>query len=177
LHHDKRVFSVMVVAHGSTERATLAFQNVNTEKNALKNPEYLARAANRHRQKKRPAEPLDFDFEINEDHLPRGFLQSDLKVDGWRHLVFATENMLSLLKISKTWYVDGTFKVLKAPFTQLFSIHSFVRSGNCTKQVPLAFILMSGKCKRDYRKVLKAIKCLAKDRKLDFEQALWRALP
>jgi hypothetical protein len=41
---------------------------------ALKNPEYLARAANRHRQKKRPAEPLDLDFEINEDHLPTGFL-------------------------------------------------------------------------------------------------------
>lgn len=89
---------------------------------------------------------------------------------------------LSGIKISKTWYVHGTFKVLKAPFTQLFSIHSFVRSGNCTKQVPLAFILMSGKCKRDYRKVLKAIKRLTKDRKLekdrnlDFKQALWRAL-
>ena len=41
LHHGKRVFSVMVVAHGSTERATLAFQNVNTEKNALKNPDTL----------------------------------------------------------------------------------------------------------------------------------------
>ena len=84
---------------------------------ALKNPEYLARAANWHRQKKRPAEPLDLDFEINGDHLPAGFLQSDLKVDGRRHLVFATKNMLSLLKRSKTWYVDGTFKVVKAPFT------------------------------------------------------------
>ncbi len=42
---------------------------------ALKKLEY-------HRQKKRPAEPLDLDFKINEDHLPTGFLQSDLKVDG-----------------------------------------------------------------------------------------------
>jgi hypothetical protein len=41
---------------------------------------------------------------------------------------------------------------------------------------------MSGKRKRDYRKVLKAIKRLTKERKLekfvlDFEQALWRAIP
>ena len=95
--------------------------------------------------------------------------------------MFATENMLSLLKRSKTWYVDGTFKVVKAPFTQLFSIHSFVRSGDCTKQVPLASVLMSEKRKRDYRKALKAIKRLTKERKLekfvlDFEQALWRAI-
>ena len=64
---------------------------------ALKNPEYLARAANRHRQKKRPAEPLDLDFEINGDHLPAGFLQSDLKVNRRRHLVLATKNMLRWL--------------------------------------------------------------------------------
>ena len=119
---------------------------------ALKNPEFLARAANRYRQKKRPVEPKSLEFDINEDHIPEDFLKSDVVVDGWRHLLkrsktwyVATENMLHLLKRSKTWYVDGTFKVVKAPFTQLFSIHSFVRSGECTKQVPLAFILMSGK--------------------------------
>ena len=149
---------------------------------ALKNPEFLARAANRYRrQKKRPVEPKSLDFDINEDHIPENFLKSDVVVDGRRHLLFATENMLHLLKKSKTWYVDGTTKVVKAPFTQLFSIHSFVRSGECTKQVPLAFILMSGKRKRDYRNVLKVIKALTRDRKLvkfvlDFESALWRAI-
>ena len=149
---------------------------------ALKNPEFLARAANRYRrQKKRPVEPKSLDFDINEDHIPENFLKSDVVVDGRRHLLFATENMLHLLKKSKTWYVHGTTKVVKAPFTQLFSIHSFVRSGECTKQVPLAFILMSGKRKRDYRNVLKVIKALTRDRKLvkfvlDFESALWRAI-
>ncbi len=125
---------------------------------ALRNPEYLARAANRHRQKKRPAEPTSLDFDLSEDHIPEDFLKADVKVDGRRHLMFATENMVSLLKRSKTWYVDGTSKVVKAPFTQLFTIHSFVRSGECTKQIPLAFILMSGKRKRDYRKILKVVK-------------------
>ena len=88
----------------------------------------------------------------------------------------------NLLTRSKTWYVDGTFKVVKAPFTQLFTIHAFVQSGECIKQIPVAFILMSGERKRDYRKVLKVIKNLTKDRKLekfvlDFESALWRAIP
>ena len=49
---------------------------------ALRNPEYLARAANRHRQKMRPAEPTDLEFEVNEDHIPEDFLKSDVKIDG-----------------------------------------------------------------------------------------------
>ena len=149
---------------------------------AIRKPEYLARCANCHRQKKRPAEPVDLDFDLSEDHLPAGFLKSDIKVDDRRHLVFATENMVNLLKRSKTWYVDGTFKVVKTPFTQLFTIHSFVRSGECTKQIPLAFILMYGKRKRDYRKILRVMGKLTKGRKLekfvlDYESALWRVIP
>ena len=149
---------------------------------ALRNPDYLARAANRHRQKKRPAEPTDLDFDLREDHIPEDFLKADVKVDERRHLVFATKNMVTLIQRSKTRYVDGTFKVVKAPFTQLFTIHSFVRSGNCTKQIPIAFILMSGKRKRDYRKVLRVIRRITRGRQLekivlDFEEALWRAIP
>lgn len=149
---------------------------------ALRNPEYLARAANRHRQRMRPAEPTDLEFEISEEHIPADFLKSDVKVDERRHLIFATKNMLDLLSKSKTWYVDATFKVVNAPFTQLFTVHAFVRSGECVKQVPVAFVLMSGKRKRDYRKVLKSIKDKTKERKLekivlDFESALWRAIP
>ena len=76
---------------------------------ALRNLEYLARAANRHCQKMRPAEPTDLEFETQEDHIPADFLKSDVKVDRKRHLVFATQNMLNLMTRSKTWYVDGTF--------------------------------------------------------------------
>lgn len=131
---------------------------------ALGKPDYLARAANRHRQKSRPEEPSNLDFELNEDHVPGDFLRSDVKVDGRRHLVFATENMLNLLTKSKVWYIDGTFKVVKDPFTQLLTIHAFVRCGESIKQVPLVFILMSGKRKKDYKKVLKAIKRMTRNR-------------
>lgn len=102
---------------------------------ALKNPTYLARAANRYRQNKRPDEPSDLSFQLNEDYIPDNFLKSDIKVDERRHIIFATEDMLNLLTKSKTWYIDGTFKVVKHPFTQLLTVHSFVRSGECTKQV------------------------------------------
>ena len=91
---------------------------------ALKNPAYLARVANRYRQKRRPNEPSDLSFELNEDHIPDNFLQANVKVDDRHHIMFDTENMLKLLNNSKTWYIDGTFKVVKTPFTQL--VHPFI---------------------------------------------------
>ena len=88
--------------------------------------------------------------------------------------------MKLLLSGSKNWYADGTFDVVWKPFTQLFSIHAFVRGDSCIKQVPLMFVIMSGKRKRDYKKVLKAIKSLLpsyalKTITLDFEAAMWQA--
>ena len=62
--------------------------------------------------------------------------------------------MLNTLCRAKRWYLDGTFKIVKEPFTQLFSIHASVKSESSNKQLPLVFVLMSGKRKRDYRKVL-----------------------
>ncbi len=74
------------------------------------------------------------------------------------------------------------FKVIKAPFTQLYSIHAFVKQNGDVKQVPLVFVLMSGKRKCDYRRVLKAVQNLLPDHielqcvVADFESALWRAV-
>ncbi|XP_033759180.1 uncharacterized protein LOC117341440 [Pecten maximus] len=106
----------------------------------------------------------------------------DLNVNERRHLILATDHQLSLLAKTKTWYMDATFHVVKHPFTQLFSIHGFIRSGSSMKQIPLAFCFMSGKRTEDYYEVLRSI-----DRQLpdeirlelcvvDFEAAVWQAI-
>ena len=55
------------------------------------------------------------------------------------------------------WYIDGTFKLCKKPFTQLLTIDAFVHSGDCAKQVPLVFVLMSSCKKRDYRTIFRSV--------------------
>ncbi|KAH3887790.1 hypothetical protein DPMN_011812 [Dreissena polymorpha] len=70
-----------------------------------------------------------------------------------RHVILATDTQLELLSKAKTWYLDGTFKVVKAPITQLFSIHAFVKYEDVVKQLPMCFVLMTGRKRRDYKKV------------------------
>ena len=66
---------------------------------------------------------------MDSNHLPDGFLQQDIRSSSSRHIFVAcTDEMLQLLAKAKVWYIDGTFKVVKEPFTQLLSIHAFVKS-------------------------------------------------
>ena len=43
-------------------------------------------------------------------------------MDGERHLVFAPDEQIELLRNAKTWYVDGMFKAARHPLVQLSSI-------------------------------------------------------
>lgn len=150
---------------------------------SLPAPENLARQGNRKRRAARPAEPLDLTFEISNEHIPENFLQHDITISDRHHLLFSTHEQLSLLSKAKHWYADATFKIVRRPFTQLFSIHAFVQCDNNLKQVPLLFVLMSGKRRKDYKKVFSKTKELLGDElsvqeiTIDFEESVWRAIP
>ena len=147
--------------------------------------QYLGRIGNRYRQKSRPRHPIDLQFQLQMEYIPPEIEIHVGAVGPQRHLVLCTENQLRLLAKARTWYVDGTFHVVKRPFTQLWSIHAFVRVNETMKQLPLMFCLMSARRACDYRAVLELVlvkiqaaglnvrvECVVSD----FETALWSAV-
>ena len=148
----------------------------------MPNLKYLQRITNRSREKFRPKHPSDLKFELDLLNIPDGFLQQDIRHDGQRHLIFASALQMEQLAKAKMWFLDGTFKAVREPFAQLFSIHSFIKSGDTMKQVPLCFIIMSRRRKRDYKAVLDAVVELLPSEPAveevitDFETAVWSAL-
>ena len=124
----------------------------------------LGRQANYNRQIDRPKHPLDMHFNLNMDHVPGIFFLAEVEVGRdekyCQHLMFATQDMLTLRSSAKRSYTDATFKMVRAPFTQLWSIHALKHhaggNGNI-KQVPLVFVMMSGKRAIDYQRVLEVL--------------------
>ncbi|KAK2168875.1 hypothetical protein LSH36_13g00000, partial [Paralvinella palmiformis] len=71
------------------------------------------------------------------------FFKKGIKSRNDCYLLFASQTQLNQLAIAKTWYLDGTFKIVKQPFTQLFTVYPFLKHDGNLKQVSLAFVLMS----------------------------------
>ncbi|KAL8560304.1 hypothetical protein ACOMHN_006035 [Nucella lapillus] len=87
--------------------------------------DYLGRIANYHRQQSRPCHPQDLGFELDMRHWPDQFEDPvDITVGNKRHVLFFSKQQLTLLSQAKRWYADGTFKVVRAPFTQLWREYS-----------------------------------------------------
>ena len=87
-----------------------------------------------------------------------------------RHLIFATDEQLLILSRAKTWYVEGTFKLCKAPFTQ---------RGTCKTNTPGICINVREKEERLQRGGQGALLRLlpnqpsVKKITIDFERAMW----
>ena len=149
---------------------------------ALPPIESVIRSVNDYRKNGRPKDPTTKDFDLKVEAIPDNFLLEDIIMNGERHVIFSTKQQLKLLEHAKTWFVHGTFKFVKAPFKQLFSIHAMVRSNEDVLQVPLAFILMSRRQACDYQLILEAIVASfaappsLKRVILDFEAAIWVAM-
>jgi len=124
---------------------------------------------------------LPWTFELLDDHVPSQFLRGDVHKNGTRHLIFAMDAQVEFLTNVKMWYVDATFKVIKQPFTQLFSIHAFVKKDGELMQTPLAFIVMSRRRRKDYKRVFRALIAALPSRPRvqavvsDFEATVWSA--
>ena len=67
---------------------------------------------------------------------------------------------------------------------QLWSIHAFARVDDAVRQVPLAYVIMSSKRRRDYIAILQELLEALEDRDMDcalkvvvgdFEAAVWQA--
>jgi len=111
--------------------------------------------------------------------IPCDFLQADVTIRDRRHLLFCTPEQRTLLQNASVWYLDGTFDVVRYPFVQLYGVHAFLTQDGGAKQVPLAFVMMSGKSKHDYKAVLKELRRSGGSPVavvLDFEAAVWKAV-
>lgn len=153
---------------------------------ARPNHNTLIRTVNRARASCRPKDPSDLSFDLDLDYLEETireeFFRRTVVVGAKKHFIFCTATQTNSMVKGKTWYIDGTFKVVKHPFYQLLSIHCFIKSEECMKQIPLCFVVMSGKRSKDYKAVLNAVlEILPAEPNVssfvvDFEAGLWKAL-
>ena len=82
----------------------------------------MAHRVNRERKAHRPIDPKTLDIDLDIRYLGTNFLKGDIKVGIGRHIILATDYQIQLLSQAFHWFVDGTFKLVKAPFTQLCNL-------------------------------------------------------
>ena len=112
----------------------------------------------------------------------KNFLRDEGEDDG-RVIVFATKRNLEMLKESKVWFMDGTYKVCilflfthckiitsncslqvtPTLFTQLFTVVGLVTRHNKSVALPFVYGLLSSKQTYQYSTVLHAITAAADD--------------
>lgn len=91
----------------------------------LSDPRSLERNVVNTRSSSVPANPNGLDFVLDHTAFSPDFFRADIRVDDARHLLFATNAGFRLLCHARRWYVVGTFKLVRRPFVQLWTIHAY----------------------------------------------------
>ena len=118
--------------------------------------------------------------------MPSSFLKAEIIVQNdARHLMFFTDEQLFYMSNQKMWFIDGTFKIVGAPFMQLLSINVIISYNDNKIFVPVCFIFMTRRRKADYVKIFTTLSNLITEFTrnppevqvimCDFERAFWSA--
>ena len=114
-----------------------------------------------HRKKNLPKTPttlkelsIESEWQTTGGSNPKTFLRYDNGTDAAsRIVIFASEECPQLLSRSKTWYMDGNFKMSPKLFMQLYVI----RVPLVETAVSVVYILLQKKTQTTYEEMLKAI--------------------
>ena len=71
----------------------------------------------------RPKDPRDLTFVLIQEAIPEGFLHGDITMKDRCHFILATNHQLENLAKAKSWYINGTFKVVRKSFQ--YPLNSF----------------------------------------------------
>lgn len=135
----------------------------------------------------RPPNPTSLFFDLEFESIPHSFFRGEVVVESeeetHRHLIFASDEQIQLLKAAKTWYLDRICcSIVRDPFVQILSFHMPVKYYKTWKQIPLLFVFMSRRTTADYTSVFEKIleilrrKTRVKNVVSDFEQGIWQAV-
>ena len=124
-------------------------------------------------------EHLNLPEEYQKTSKGEQFLLYDSGSDTQRILIFGTERNLEMLKLSRIWLADGTFKTAPSLFTQVYVIHALRGGPNLMKYghlLPSLFVLLPNKTEAVYSKMWEQIQHLCPqadpaEMLMDFEKA------
>lgn len=88
----------------------------------------LKRVAHRIQQSDLEAEHNDINFNLPADVIPPNFLKADIRISNARHILLFTAEQQALLDKARILYMDRSTKMIRKPFSHIFSIHTYVKN-------------------------------------------------
>ncbi|XP_055543340.1 uncharacterized protein LOC129728891 [Wyeomyia smithii] len=95
------------------------------------------------------------------------------------------QKMVELLSNADYWMCDGTFKTAPTGFSQMYTFHGLVGSGQSQRVIPLVYFLLGRKCQKTYATAFEALSDVLSDNRMtvkceyilsDFKKAALNAL-